>query len=141
MSKKKREKVYIMAIKPEYAKAIYEGKKNWEFRKVPPPIGERVFIYESAPVSAITGRVVFSLKIESLFASVYTAIMGCKQYCSNKPGITIGELGEYAGDKPVSALRVFDAIKFEEPIPLKFKPPMNWGRYFLVHADEKGGEK
>ena len=30
--------VIVMAIKPKYAKAIYEGRKNWEFRKAPPPI-------------------------------------------------------------------------------------------------------
>lgn len=141
MSKEKREKIYIMSIKPKYAKAIYEGKKNWEFRKVPPPIGERIYIYESEPVSAVTGIVIFSLKIEGLFASVYTAIAGCKQYCSNKPGISVKELEEYAGGKTVSALRVIDAVKFDRPVPLKFKPPMNWGRYFLRPDDEKGGEK
>ena len=25
--------VIVMAIKPKYAKAIYEGRKNWEFRR------------------------------------------------------------------------------------------------------------
>ena len=29
--------VIVMSIKPKYAKAIYEGRKNWEFRKAPPP--------------------------------------------------------------------------------------------------------
>ena len=55
--------VIVMAIKPKYAKAIYEGRKNWEFRKAPPPIYKEIYIYESAPVSKITGRVVFSASV------------------------------------------------------------------------------
>ena len=43
------EKVIVMAIKPKYAKAIYEGKKTWEFRKNPPPLNTWIAIYESAP--------------------------------------------------------------------------------------------
>ncbi len=34
--------VIVMAIKPKFAKAIYEGRKNWEFRKAPPHVDRRV---------------------------------------------------------------------------------------------------
>ena len=53
MRKIRRPKVIVMALKPKYAKAIYEGRKNWEFRKAPPPLFHTIYIYESAPVSAI----------------------------------------------------------------------------------------
>ena len=43
--------VLVLAIKPKYAKAIYEGRKHWEFRKSPPPIFREMYVYESAPVS------------------------------------------------------------------------------------------
>ena len=49
--RKARPTVIVMSIKPKYAKAIYEGRKNWEFRKAPPPIYKEIYIYESAPVS------------------------------------------------------------------------------------------
>lgn len=141
MSKKKREKVYIMAIKPKYAKAIYEGKKNWEFRKVPPPILEPIYLYESEPVSAVTGVVYFGVEIRSTPGTVYSFAKNCKSFSCNLPGITEDQLREYTGKGLVSALRVLDSITYDKPIPLKVKPPMNWGRYFLMNADEKGGEK
>ena len=35
----------IMAIKPRFAKLIYEGRKVWEFRKTPPPLMRLVLVY------------------------------------------------------------------------------------------------
>ena len=35
-------KVIVMSLKPKYAKAIYEGRKNWEFRKTPPPLFKEI---------------------------------------------------------------------------------------------------
>jgi len=60
----KKNRVIIMAIKPKYAEAIYAGKKRWEFRKAPPPVPGWVLLYESAPVSAITGKVFLGAKIQ-----------------------------------------------------------------------------
>ena len=51
----KPKKVIILSIKPKYAKMIYEGTKAWEFRKKAPPVGVPMLIYESAPVSKVTG--------------------------------------------------------------------------------------
>lgn len=137
MSKEKRDKIYIMAIKPKYAKAIYEGKKNWEFRKVPPPILEPIYLYESAPVSAITGCVIFGIEIKTLPGSLYELVKACKGFSRNLPGITEKELTDYAGKKKVSALRVIDHQKLEKPIPMEANPPMNWGRYFLSKKEGK----
>lgn len=60
------QKVIVMAIKPKYAKAIYEGRKNWEFRKAPPPLFKTILLYETAPVSAVTGVVVFGEPVTAL---------------------------------------------------------------------------
>lgn len=142
MSKEKRDKIYIMAIKPKYAKAIYEGKKNWEFRKVPPPLLEPILLYESAPVSAITGMVLFGVEIKSLPSTVFELIRTNKTFTQNLPGITLKELQEYTGkNKCVSALRVIECSRFEKPKLMGVNPPVNWGRYFLRPVDEKGGEK
>lgn len=47
--------VCLMSIKPKWAKELYSGKKTVEFRKSSPPLDSLVFLYESAPVKAVTG--------------------------------------------------------------------------------------
>ena len=47
----------LFSIKPQYAQKIFEGSKWYEFRKVccKQPI-EKIYIYETSPVCAITGE-------------------------------------------------------------------------------------
>ena len=114
-------------LMPKYAKAIYEGRKNWEFRKPPPPIFKTIYIYESAPVSKITGTVVFSEEIRGVPLSVYEIVKTNKCFTRNLPGITAFELEEYTGPlNLVSALRVHRAERLEHPITFNAKPPQNW---------------
>ena len=126
-----------MAIKPKYAKAIYEGRKNWEFRKIPPPLFRNIYIYESAPVSAVTGVVCFSGAIIGVAPFVFKAAANNRVYRSNGLGITMQELDDYAGANPVTALRVLDVRKFDAPLELKGRPPQNWGRYEVVRKADK----
>ena len=46
----------LISLRPRFAQAIYSGEKKFELRRTSPKgrVG-RVFIYETAPVSAITG--------------------------------------------------------------------------------------
>ena len=132
-------KVIMMSLKPKYAKAIYEGRKNWEFRKTPPPLFREIYIYESAPVSKITGTVVFSEEIRGVPLSVYEIVKTNKCFTRNLPGITALELEEYAGRlNLVSALRVHRAERLEHTIAFDAKPPQNWGtfRACLKHGGE-----
>ena len=123
-------KVIVMSLKPKYAKAIYEGLKNWEFRKTPPPLFKKIYIYESPPVSKITGTVVFSEEIRGVPLSVYEIVKTNKCFTRNLPGITALELEEYAGRfHLVSALRVYHAKRLEHPIIFAAKPPQNWGTF------------
>lgn len=123
-------KVIVMSLKPKYAKAIYDGRKNWEFRKTPPPVFKTIYIYESAPVSKITGTVVFSEEIRGVPLSVYEIVKTNKCFWRNLPGITALELEEYAGRfNLVSALRVHRAERLEHTITFSAKPPQNWGTF------------
>jgi predicted transcriptional regulator len=123
-------KVIVMSLKPKYAKAIYEGRKNWEFRKTPPPLFKEIYIYESAPVSEITGTLIFTNEIRGLPLSVYDIVKTNKCFTRNLPGITALELEEYAGRlNLVSALRVHRAERLEHPITFSAKPPQNWGTF------------
>ena len=122
-------RVIVMALKPKYAKAIYEGCKTWEFRKAPPPLFKRIYIYESAPVSAVTGWVSFSESITGVPTWVWDAVKSCRFDGKSLPGITSKELEEYAGKRLVTALHVYKAERVEKPITFGAKPPQNWGRY------------
>ena len=123
-------KVIVMSLKPKYAKAIYEGRKNWEFRKTPPPLFKTIYIYESAPVSKITGTVVFSEEVRGVPMAVYDIVKTNKCFTSNRPGITLLELEEYAKSPSlVSALRVHRAERLEHTITFTSKPPQNWGTF------------
>lgn len=123
-------KVIVMSMKPKYARAIYEGRKNWEFRKTPPPLFKTIYIYESAPVSKITGTVLFSEEIRGVPLSVYEIVKTNKCFTRNLPGISYYELEEYAGRlNLVSALRVHRAERLDHTINFSVKPPQNWGTF------------
>ena len=133
--------VIVMAIKPKFAKAIYEGRKNWEFRKAPPPLFKTIYLYESAPVSAITGVVVFGEAVTGLPLAVWEIVKTNRCFVKNLAGISLFDLEEYAGKKLVTALRVTEAARLNKPIPLVGKPPQNWGRFAYQTTKESEAAK
>ena len=120
----------IMAIKPRFAKMIYEGRKFWEFRTTnPPPLMRLVFVYESAPVSAITGTLMFRSKVEGILDDVWEKVSRSKVFAFNGTGIRYSDLRKYVGDsKTVAALRVCDVKRMDTPLKVKtfIRPPRNW---------------
>lgn len=133
-------KVYVMALKPKYAKMIYEGRKNWEFRKAPPPLMKRIFIYESAPVSAITGTVYFCEAVRSVPSVVWETIKG-SPWTKNLTGISFDNLKKYAGKDMVTALRVYEPKRLPAPVKMECKPPQNWGTFQATFKDSEGVQK
>ena len=132
MSKKK--SIVVLAIKPKYAEAIYSGKKRWEFRKAPPPIPGWVYLYESAPVSKITGCVFLGFKIQGHPESVW-AMVKANRLIGGSTGISLAEFRKYVGKaKSVAACATFSAEQYPQSIALGpgFRPPQNWGRYVFV---------
>ena len=127
--------VIVMAIKPKYAKAIYEGRKNWEFRKAPPPIYKEIYLYESAPVSRITGRISFCASVTGIRPIVWEMVKTNKCFQRNLPGIKESELEEYAGKHNVTALRVYRVERLEKSPTFGAKPPQNWGRFAATYRD------
>lgn len=140
MSKKKNSSV-LLAIKPKYAEAIYAGTKRWEFRKAPPPVPGWVFLYESAPVSAITGKVFLGAKIQGEPCVVW----GCaktQKTLDGSVGITQKVFQAYVGKaNSVAACACFFAKKLPAPIPLPtgVRPPQNWGRYIVQKSEAANG--
>ena len=132
--------VIVMAIRPKYAKAIYAGRKNWEFRKAPPPLYKEIYIYESAPVSRITGRVMFCVSVTGTWLDVWEMVKTNKCFTRNLPGITLDELEDYAGKHNVTALSVYKAERFEHEVTFGAKPPQNWGRFAATYRDAPAKE-
>ena len=129
--------VIVMALKPKYAKAIYEGRKQWEFRKAPPPLMKEIFIYESAPVSAITGTVYFCEAVRSVPSVVWDTIKR-SPWTKNNTGISLDDLKRYAGKDMVTALRVYDPKRIPAPVKMSCKPPQNWGKFQATFKDKEG---
>ena len=126
--------VLVLSIKPKYAEAIYSCSKHFEFRKVPPRNLNSVYLmYESAPVSKITGTVTFCVSLTVRAHAMVSAIMSLmnlkKWDAIRYMGITEKELIAYAGgpDKFVTALMVSLASKDSEYERYHIRPPQNWG--------------
>jgi predicted transcriptional regulator len=133
----KERRIVILAIKPKHAEKIYAGEKRWEFRKVPPPVPGFVYLYESAPVSAVTGMVYLAAKIQGEPECVW-GFAKTQKTIGGGPGITFREFQAYVGKaKSVTACATFYAERFPVPIPLQggVRPPQNYGRYRLVEKD------
>ncbi len=123
--------VLVLAIKPKYAKAIYEGRKHWEFRKAPPPLFREMFVYESAPISAVTGTITFSESVTGIPMAVWDIVRTNKCFTRNLTGISFPDLEAYTGKHTVTALRVLDSKRFDKPVKFGPRPPQNWGKYLL----------
>ncbi len=137
--KQSRQTCVILAIHPRQAAGIYAGTKRWEFRKVPPPVPGPVLLYETAPVSAITGKVFLAAKIQGNPECVW-GFAKTQKTIGGGPGITVREFRSYVGKaQSVAACATFFAERFAEPVPLPpgVPPPQNFGRYLL--GEDGGG--
>ncbi|MBQ7252039.1 MAG: hypothetical protein IJS32_05490 [Kiritimatiellae bacterium] len=128
-----RQHVVILAIHPRHAAAIYDGTKRWEFRKVPPPVPGFVLLYETAPVSAVTGKVYLAAKIQGEPECVW-GFAKTQKTIGGGPGITAREFQAYVGKAhSVAACATFYAQRFDAPVPLPpgVPHPQNFGRYVI----------
>ena len=127
-------KVLVMSIKPKYADAIYAGTKQFEFRKKPPTNLKALYlVYESKPVSKITGTVTFcgsfTVRAGSMVDFIMRLMSVKKGAAASMMGISEKELISYAGgpNKPVTALMVDRAERDPEYEKYRIRPPQNWG--------------
>lgn len=137
----------ILAIKPEHAKNIYEFKKHFEFRRVIPkallnqknslmPPFVRAILYESFPVSKITGECLLCIADFSFHGTFRKSIIenGCvsQEQLKKYAGVTEAEK-LFRDPKGVFALRITSRSKYEKPMTLqefspieKIKAPQNF---------------
>ncbi len=127
-------KVLVMSIKPQYADAIYAGSKLFEFRKKPPTNLKAVYlVYESAPVSKLTGTVMFNgsftFRARDMVFFIMRLMKCKKNLAISMMGISEKELIDYAGgpNNIVTALMIGDAKRDSYYAQYRIRPPQNWG--------------
>ena len=126
--------VLVMSIKPKYADLIYAGTKQFEFRKKPPTNLKAVYlVYESAPVSKLTGTVMFcgsfTVRAGAMVDFICRLMKVKKAYAVSMMGISEKELIAYAGgpNNLVTALMVATAERDSHYEQYCIRPPQNWG--------------
>ena len=124
----------VMSIKPKYAEAIYAGTKLFEFRKKPPTNLKAVYlVYESAPVSNLTGTVMFcgsfTVRAGAMVEFICRLMKVKKAVAVSMMGISEEELIAYAGcpNNYVTALMVANAERDPFYEQFRIRPPQNWG--------------
>src|SRR2546427_4303781 len=101
----------LLSFYPEHAQRIYLSKKQAELRKSFPESSRLVFIYETAPVAALTGA--FTVK-EAIKTSVPRAVA-----LAAAAGIGASRAATYYGDRENGwVIKIGIAVKFHRPITL-----------------------
>jgi len=126
-----------LAVKPEYAEALLEGRKGMEFRRVRPSFSEGsfVYVYSSAPVQAVVGWFLCG-----------TVVDGCPETLwrrfRDSAGLTRSRFFSYfRGARRGSAIEVRSPQAWELPLELReirvhvphFSPPQSY--VFLNSSD------
>lgn len=117
----------ILAIKPEFAKKIFDGQKRFDFRKriwVANDV-EKVYLYVGIPLQKILGY----FTIEEI---LYGSPDELWRVCSFNAGITKKGFFTYFHEKNFGyAIKIKEAFKFKNPVEpftlsLDFKAPYNF---------------
>lgn len=119
----------ILSIKPKWAELIYSGQKTIEWRKSFPKAEniDKVLLYETAPVKAITGF--FTLQ-EIPFYLVSSVCAQPEQIIKNGCVPMVDLIKYRANVDCIYGWMIDKVTKFEEPLPLSYvdlkRPPQSW---------------
>lgn len=105
----------MISIAPQHASRIYSGDKHYEFRRTAAGLtaGTVLWIYETAPISAITGQAVVGKQIFGTPEKISSLEV-------NPP--SRDHVNRYlAGSKNPVALELSGVEKFDAPIRLPFR--------------------
>lgn len=107
-------RVALLAIHPEHAVAILEGRKRVEFRKrMLDPSIEHVLLYATSPLQSIVGF----FRVASMDQGSPTAIWNKHGDRGGVPRRLFREY--YSGSRKAVAILVASATAFEQPVPLE----------------------
>ncbi len=104
----------VLALRPRFAQLIYEGKKRVELRRAFAGSGMRIaFIYETAPVSAVTGFFLVKGSLSMTPESAWRRFDGTL-------GLDRNEFNNYVkGCDEVKILEIGKSARLTSPLPLR----------------------
>ncbi|MCE4602226.1 MAG: DNA-binding protein [Desulfurococcales archaeon] len=111
------EDIYLMSIRPKYARAIFAGRKKYELRKLSgaPSIeeGSIVIVYASGQIKGIIGEFRVGRVIKAAPEKVWEIV--------RQPGTGIGEDAWFyiRGARQAMALEVRDPTPYQRPVTLE----------------------
>lgn len=116
----------ILAIKPEFAKKIFNGQKRFEFRtRIWVKYVDKVYLYASKPLQKIVGY----FTIEEIISGNPSILWRASNHSA---GITKEAFFDYFNDKHYGyAIKIEDVFKFKKPVEpfklsLDFKAPLSF---------------
>ncbi|MFM9873669.1 MAG: ASCH domain-containing protein [Fimbriimonadaceae bacterium] len=122
----------LFSIKPDFAEAILNGRKRFEFRKTRFRRAiSTIAIYSTSPVSAVVGEA----KVRKIHISTPEAIW---RKCAVGGAIDKNFYDSYfEGSPEASAIELFEILQFETPIPLELYAPGTKPPQSFVYLDDK----
>lgn len=126
--------IYLMSLKPRYARAIFAGVKKYELRRISglPPIeeGALVVVYASGNIKAVVGEFSAGRILEGAPEALWAKV--------RRPGSGIGEdAWEYIrGARRAIAIEVVEPRLYQRPVSLEeirriipgWNPPFSYRR-------------
>jgi predicted transcriptional regulator len=103
----------LLSIHPEFADAIFDGHKHYEFRRVLfKEDVDQVVVYATMPVARVIGR----FKIAAIYEDAPKALWAKTKAVA---GVTKEKFDAYFKDRTIAfAIKVGDPVRFAVPQPL-----------------------
>lgn len=111
----------LLSIHPEFADAIFDGRKHFEFRRVIfKEKVEEVVVYATAPISQVVG----SFRIADIYRGTPKELW---EVTKSVAGVSKKKFDDYFKDKDHAfAIKIAEATRFENPKPLSLFLPSNY---------------
>lgn len=118
-------RLVVMSIRPRFAKAIYSRTKQFEFRRVRTQLrsGDLVLVYESAPVSYLTGQ----FHVGKVVIGSPTDLIELEAEGTSRVAVQHYLLGAQVA----SAIEVLDPVRWREKVCFNeflpgYRPPQSY---------------
>jgi predicted transcriptional regulator len=140
----------VFSIRPDFANALMEGRKRFEFRRIRPDLqrGATIFVYSTSPARAVIGTFTCGGIVEDEPSALWERF-------GSAAGTTFASFTEYFADRRLGyAIRVTRPTAWEKPLSLGairhrlhgFHPPQSYryldpdeGLFRLLSSSRKNG--
>ncbi|WP_302083564.1 hypothetical protein [Salinibaculum rarum] len=105
----------LLSIDPEWATAIYDGDKEYEYRRIPPACDPPFdcVLYETAPTKAVTGEV----RVETVVEGAPTEVIS--ETVAGTPHSRDGLLAYFDGASKGAALHATTVTEYDTAVSLE----------------------